>query len=71
MVYLTLSGIRKEKMEVVFYRWECELCGKKLEMQNERALLKLIERHQAKDAKDRELQEKFRELKAHISGRKT
>lgn len=66
-----MSGIEKVKVTVTAFRWKCDLCGKPLEMQNERALLKLIERHQAKDAKDRELQEKFRELKAHISGRKT
>lgn len=64
-----MSGIEKVKVTVTAFRWKCELCGKPLEMQSERALLTLIARHQAKDAKDKELREKFRDLKAHVSGK--
>ena len=70
IVSVTLSGIERVKETVTAFKWKCDVCGKPLKMYNERALLKLIERHQGKDSRDRELREKFREIKAHVSGRR-
>ncbi len=66
---MTLSSVKKVRIEVTAYQWTCDGCGRVLQMTNERALLKLIERHQAADEKKAELHKWAKDVKAHISGR--